>query len=140
MISDELLDKRLDELADDLVRGLTWQDAHLFEWEGGSKQEMYGGDENWTHYASIQIYGSSYGPSLDIVVAKDVCWTDDEDSEDEDYYAYSDYALADDLMDLCNDRLQVPDYAVVGFVTMDDGCLWAIWLFDGDPSEQEVGS
>ncbi len=138
MISDELLDKRLDELADECVGGLTWQDAHLFKWEGGGKQEMYGGDENWTHYASIQLYGSSYGPSLDEIVRDDVCYDDDVDDHDE--YAYMEYALADDLMDACNDRLQVPEYAVAGFVTMEDNCLWAIWLFDGDPSEQEVDS
>jgi hypothetical protein len=128
------IDTALREIAESCVDGITWQDGMrnggLWDLTGDAnkfaRQEVYGGDEQWTHYVCCQVYGSSAGPDIGTILADDMGLSDEQ---------RSDWDYADDLMDECNNLLEAPDDCVAAFVTMDDNCLWAIWLFDGDPTE-----
>lgn len=124
-MTDDELTKALDELADSIMRGETWDNASMFETESNSeRQEVCGWDPNsWTHYASAQVYGSSAGPDLQRIIEQDI-------GEE------LDFDVVDELLDLCNDRIEVPDFAVGGFVIVDDNCFFAVWIFDGDPTEE----
>lgn len=134
MLTDEQYQADIDDLARDIMRGLDWRNASLFEVETESERQcVYGGDEHWTHYASEMLYGSSYGPSLDQIII-DELWFDMDDDDRDELYSWS---VADDLMDVCNDMFPFAPECVAQFVTMDDNCLWAIWLFDGDPMEEK---
>lgn len=133
--SEEEISRRLNQLAKDIADGLMWDPGFVFGWDLSDfeKQEIYGGDpEEWTHYCCYQIYGSSNGPSLDIIVEKDLF-----DEDERGQFDFSDWSLADELLDLCNNLIN-SDHpkCVQAFVTMDDNCLFAIWIFDGDPREE----
>lgn len=132
-LSDAEIDRRLSDLAESIADGLTWDSGFVFgDLSDFEKQGIYGGDDEWTHYSSCQIYGSNQGPSLDTIVEEDLFDEDEREQLD-----FSGWSLADELMGLCNNGMLDDSHpkCVEAFVTMEDNCLWAYWLFDGDPRE-----
>ena len=109
------VDGGISDIAIRIHRSISWilEDPPGFKWP-----ECAGGTESTSQHTegtpvwSGQVYGSSYGPALDIIIGEDMGLTTEEQQE------VADWGLVEELVEAVWDNLPK------GVVYVEDNCLW----------------